>query len=275
MNFDMKIQKEQNTYNIGLALSGGGAKGFAHLGVLQALNEFGIYPDIISGTSAGAFAGVLYADGHKPSEIREFFKKKKFQEFAEFGIPSAGLFKSTKFYSFLEYYLKARDFSDLQLPFCAIATDIEEGRTQVFSEGNVIAAVVASCSVPIIFTPVEIDGHHYLDGGLLKNFPVSPIRDKCHIIIGVNVSPIRPLEYKNSLKYVIERSFHYMSASNIILDCELCDFLIESADLSEYSMFDLEHVDQIYGAGYTLAKSYIETHRQRLNKYLDEITINK
>ena len=240
-------------YGLGIALSGGGAKGFAHLGVLHALNERGLYPQVIAGTSAGAFAGVLYADGYSPEEIKKFFVKKAFNEFAEFTIPQEGFFKSTGFASFLKKHIRARTFEELKIPLRVVATDIEYGETKVFSSGPLIPAVLASCSVPIIFTPIEINQHFYVDGGLFKNFPVSVIRRECNKIIGVNVSPITKVEYKKSLKYIAERSFHYMSGSNTLLDRNLCDYLIESTDLSKYSMFDLDHVDEIYETGYNLA----------------------
>lgn len=257
--------KQQNIkFDLGIVLSGGGAKGFAHLGVLQALNEKGIFPEIISGTSAGAFAGVFYADGYQPKEIVSFFKQKKFQEFAEFGIPHGGFFKTTRFHSFLKSHIKARAFSELKIPLHVAATDIEEGVLKIFTEGDLISAVVASCTVPLVFAPVEIDGHYYVDGGLLKNFPVSTIRKECRMIVGVNVSPIRPLTYRQSLKYVAERSFHYMSSSNTFQDRKLCDYLIESPDLSNYSMFDLDNVDEIYTLGYNLASRYLEDEKHRL-----------
>lgn len=262
--------KENYKYNIGIALSGGGAKGFAHLGILQALNDNGIYPEVISGTSAGAFAGVLYADGHKPKDIISFFKEKKFQEFVEFGIPQAGFFKSTRFNYFLKTHLRSSSFADLNISLRVVATDIEDGVYKVFSQGDVISAVIASCSVPIIFSPVEIGGHYYVDGGLFKNFPVSIIRKECKVVFGVNVSPIRKSEYKKSMKYVAERSFHYMSSSNTIRDRKLCDFLIESPAFSEYSMFDLEHVDELYQAGYDLATEYIEKEKERISSLVDE-----
>lgn len=260
------MQKKEFKFDLGLALSGGGAKGFAHLGVLQALNENGLYPEIISGTSAGAFAGVFYADGHSPKDIASFFKQKKFQEFAEFGIPHGGFFKSTRLSSFLKSHLRAKNFEDLKVPLRVVATDIEEGTFKVFTEGDIISAVVASCSVPLVFAPVEINGHYYVDGGLLKNFPVSTIRKDCRMIFGVNVSPIRPLSYKQSLKYVAERSFHYMSSSNTFQDRKLCDYLVESPNLASYSMFDLENVDDIYNAGYILAMEYIQKEKERFDK---------
>lgn len=258
------MQQKDYRFNLGLALSGGGAKGFAHLGVLQALNEKGIYPQVISGTSAGALAGALYADGNEPKEIASFFKQKKFQEFAAFGVPNGGLFKSTKLHSFLKSHLKAKSFDELKIPLHVTATDIEQGTLKIFTEGDVVSAVVASCTVPLIFAPIEIESHYYVDGGLLKNFPVSTIRKECRKVIGVNVSPIRPLQYKQSLKYVAERSFHYMSSSNTFQDCKLCDYLIESPELSVYSMFDLDSVDEIYNAGYHLALKYIAQESDRI-----------
>ncbi|NDV93821.1 phospholipase [Dysgonomonas sp. 521] len=265
------METTKNQYKLGLALSGGGAKGFAHLGVLQALNERGLYPEVIAGTSAGAFAGVLYADGHTPEEILSFFKKKVFREFAEFAIPHGGFFKSDGFRSFLKKHLKARTFEELKIPLHAIATDIEHGESKVFSSGTLIPAVIASCSVPIIFRPVEINQHYYVDGGLFKNFPVSTIRRECIKIIGVNVSPITKADFRSSIKYIAERSFHYMSGSNTLLDRNLCDYLIESTSLSKYSMFDLEHVDEIYQAGYDLTISFFDERKDILKKDFPDI----
>lgn len=264
----MSPANNSHIYRLGLALSGGGAKGFAHLGILQALEENGLTPEIISGTSAGAFAGVFYADGYTPREIASFFKEMKFKEFAEFMIPKGGFFKTTGFESFLKKHLRARRFEDLKIPFRVVATDIERGKSHVFSSGTLIPTVIASCSIPIIFTPKEIEGNYYVDGGLFKNFPVSTIRKECNKIIGVNVSPITAMEYKPTLKYILERSFHYMSGSNTLLDRNLCDYLIESAGLSDYSMFDLEHVDEIFQKGYELANDYLKANKKLISNDL-------
>ncbi len=266
------MSSEKDIYKLGITLSGGGAKGFAHLGVLQALNDNGLFPEIISGTSAGAFAGVLYADGYPPKEILKFFKKKVFREFVEFTIPHGGFFKSDGFRSFLEEHLNADCFEDLKIPLCVVATDIEHGESHVFKSGSLIPAVIASCSVPIIFRPVEINGHYYVDGGLFKNFPVSTIRKECRKIIGVNVSPITKAEYKSSIKYIAERSFHYMSGSNTLLDRNLCDYLIESLSLSQYSMFDLDHVEEIYQAGYDLTIKFFEENGESIKKDFPEFS---
>lgn len=258
-------------YKLGVALSGGGAKGFAHLGVLQRMYEIGLKPEILSGTSAGAFAAALVADGRTPKEAIEIFEDLSFQEFVKIGIPQAGLFKTSKFHGFLKKYLKSVKIEDLEIPVRIMATDIEHGELKEFKTGNLADAVVASCSVPIVFSPMEIKGRHYVDGGLLKNFPVTNIRKECEKIIGVNVSPILRAEYKNSIKYVAERSFHYMSSSNTFMDKKACDYLIESSDLTSYSMFDLDHVMEIFNAGYKLASTYFEDNEDKLIKDFPEL----
>lgn len=248
-------------YPIGLALSGGGAKGFAHLGVLEALREYGIQPNIIAGTSAGALAGVLYADGYSPKEIVGLFHGKEFRDFAAFSIPQAGIFKSQKFHSFLKKHLKAKTFEELKIPMKVVATDIEHGEAVIFESGPIIPVIVASCTYPIVFTPIEINGIHYVDGGLFKNFPVSIIRQECDTIIGVNVSPLTIQRYKNSLLYIVERSFHYMSTANTMEDRLLCDILIESSRVSKFASFSLDHIDEIYEIGYKTAKRKLKENQ--------------
>lgn len=241
-------------YRLGLALSGGGAKGIAHLGILEAMEEQGLRPDVISGTSAGALAAALYADGNKPKDILALFNNKRFKEFGGFAIPRGGLFKMNRFRAFLEKNLKARTFEELKYPLHITTTDIALGKTVVFSSGDLISAVIASCAVPVVFTPIEIDGVFYVDGGIFKNLPVSVIRKECEYVIGVNVTPIVQQTYKNSIMYVAEQSFRFMTISNTLTDRRLCDILIESQDVSRYSMFQLDNLDQIYQIGYDKAR---------------------
>ncbi|MDH6353770.1 NTE family protein [Dysgonomonas sp. PH5-45] len=268
----MDKKEEIRKHKLGLALSGGGAKGFAHLGVMKALEERYIHPNIISGTSAGALAGVLYADGYSPMEIAELFKNKGFKEFAKFTIPQAGIFKSDGIYDFLKKHLRAKTFEGLNIPLRVVATDIERGTSVVFSEGPVIDAVVASCSFPIIFTPKEIKGRHYVDGGLFRNFPVSVIRQECEKVIGVNVTPLTHEKYRNSMIHIAERTYHYMSIGNTMGDRKLCDILIESTDVSKFAMFSLDHIDEIIKIGYDIA---IEALGQKIEGTKENASIAK
>lgn len=240
-------------YKIGLALSGGGAKGFAHLGVFKLLEESGLKPDIISGTSAGSLMGVLFADGYSADEIKNMFIGREFSEFAQLQIPKSGLFNYDRFQEFLKRHLRSKRIEDLPIPTVIVATDLDRGCSHEFRSGPIVEAVTASCCMPIVFSPVLINGVHYVDGGLFRNFPVSTIRDECEYVIGVNVSPLIPHRYKQTLLHIAERTYHYVFKANAIEDRELCDILIEAKEVGLYKTFDLENINLISEIGYEAA----------------------
>lgn len=262
----MTANMNQKTYKLGLALSGGGAKGFAHIGVFKLLEECGLMPDIIVGTSVGALMGTLFADGYSADEIKELFTGREFSEFARLQIPKSGLFDSQRFRSFLKRHLRAKSLEELQIPMVVMATDLDNGVSHGFREGPIVDAVTASCSIPIIFSPVVINGVHYVDGGLFHNFPVSVIREECERIVGVNVSPLVPQKYKQTLFHIAERSYHYMFRANTLEDREMCDVLIEAEEFGLYKTFDLENVELISNIGYEAAVRAFQVVIQE-NKY--------
>lgn len=245
--------KTDRPYKVGLALSGGGAKGFAHLGVFRLFEECGVNPDVISGVSAGAIAGALWADGYSSDEIKELFKGKDFSKFAQIQLPRAGFFDHKRLRSFLSKHLRTKRIEDLPIPLVVVATDIDQGVSHEFRSGLLVDAILASSSVPIIFSPVEIDGTHYVDGGVFRNFPVSNIREECDRVIGVNVTPLIRQEYKQTILYIAERAYHYMFRANTLEDRALCDLLIETTGINQFKMFDLDNVDQIADVGYEAA----------------------
>ena len=245
-------------YKLGLALSGGGAKGFAHIGVFKIMEECGLKPDIIAGTSVGALMGALYADGYSAVEIRELFSGREFSDFAQIQIPKSGLFDSKRFRYFLKRHLRTRNIEDLSIPLVVVATDLDHGVSHAFRSGPIVEAVTASCSIPIIFSPVLIGGVHYVDGGLFRNFPVSTIREECERIIGVNVSPLVSPKYKQTIYNIAERSYHYMFRANAVEDKEMCDVLVETEKALSYKTFDLENVDLICRIGYEAAAKAFE-----------------
>ncbi len=253
-------------YKWGLALSGGGARGFAHLGALQAMDERGIQPEIISGTSAGSLVGVFYADGYTPQEIFALFQDIKFRNIITTTLPQDGFFKTTGIYSILEKHLHAKRFEDLKIPLRVVASDIEEGKPCIFSTGDIIPAVIASCSVPIVFTPMEIDGHHYVDGGMFVNFPVSVIRKDCWRVVGIDVSPVITMKYDRSFKYIIERTMNYMVGANTVDEIKRCDYMIGSKDISQYSLFDFKYAQEIYRKGYDMTVKYLDDNNARIEK---------
>ena len=255
-------------YHLGYALSGGGAKGFAHLGALKVIEENNLKPDIIAGTSAGALAGVFYADGFAPDEIKELFDKKEFREFVSISVPKKGIFKSTGLTKFLKKNLRSKSVEELQIPLRVVASDWEKASTVVFARGkNLVEAVVASCSVPVVFNPQYIDERPFVDGGLLKNFPVSIIREECKFVLGVNVSMIVPTLEKPSIISTTERTFNIMANSNSLIDRKLCDILIEVPGLHKFGMFTLQNTDTIVENGYNAAAEIFK--KEKTKKIVD------
>ena len=259
----MNRLKEIKKYSLGLALSGGGARGFAHPGALKAIEDFGLRPEIICGTSSGAIAGVLYADGYAPEEIINFFVGKELREFVEIQVPVAGIFGTSGFRRFLKKRLRSKNFEELLIPVKIIASNLDEGKIAVFDKGPIIDALIASCSIPIVFNPVVINGINYVDGGLFKNFPVSTIRSMCNKVIGVNVSPLVPKKYNKTIMHIAERSYHYMSRTNTLLDRTLCDVLVEIKDLDYFKTFDLVKSEKIFKIGYNSSR---QAMLQSINK---------
>jgi len=253
----IKYMTTEKPYKIGIALSGGGIKGLCHAGVLKALEEFGIKPDILSGVSAGAVVAALYADGYSPDEIATLFEDISFRKMTQIQLPNGGIFSIKAFERFMGRTLRAKRFEELKVPTYIVATDFDNGRSVEFSQGVIIHPLVASCSVPVLFVPKKIKGVHYVDGGVLKNFPVSTIRQQCEYLIGINASPMVADAYKLSLMNVAQRTYHFMFKANILHDKELCDLLIEPVDMANYEMFDVEKGREIFELGYQSAKEML------------------
>ncbi len=253
----MRTISNKHTYKIGFALSGGGIKGLCHAGALKALEEYGIKPDIISGVSAGAIVGALYADGYTPDEIDDIFCNITFSQFAKIQFPKNGLFHMSLFQKFLQEKLRAKTFEELSMPLRIVTTDLDHGKTTVFEKGSLIEPIIASSSLPILFKPTVINGIHYVDGGVLKNFPVGTIYHDCQYVIGINASPFVAKEYNINLRGIIGRTYHFMSKANILQDKALCDILIEPENMASYETFDVEKSREIFRLGYESTKEIL------------------
>ncbi len=178
---------------IGLALGGGGARGGAHIGVLEELQMLGIQPDIIAGTSIGAAVGALLAAELPITEIQAFFEKFDVRTMLTraSGLPS--LTNNTKLFQLLEEFIGRPTFADLKRPLMVIATDLINKKEVVLVEGDVVSAVVASMSFPIILPPVEREGLTLIDGGLVNNTPFDVVRAHgAHFIIAVDLGEAAP-----------------------------------------------------------------------------------
>jgi NTE family protein len=195
LNLDkFTIMEIQINGKIGYALGGGLARGLFHIGVLNVLEEFKIFPKVIVGTSMGAIVGALYASGLSAREIKELaidLDWKQIIRLADITVPLNGLIRGNRISSLLKSVLKDIDFSNLKVKFACIATDLTTGAQVVLQEGSLIEAVRASCSLPAVFTPVKIEGRYLVDGGLVNVVPISVCREiGADFVIGVNVIPV-------------------------------------------------------------------------------------
>lgn len=236
-----------------LVLSGGGTRGIAHIGVLKAFDELGIKIDAISGVSAGAIAGVFYADGMKPDDIFDLFKDKDLFDLSALDIPSNGFFNLKNLKTNILSELKAKKIEDLQIDFTCAAVDLNNIKVVYFNSGEINDRVVASSSIPVLFKPQIIDGITYVDGGLLDNFPVSPVLNKAETIIAVNTNY---LVYKDNFEKktdIIQRVFHTSVNKSVIENKKKVDILIEPKELTKYNILDNSYVDEIFEIGYNSA----------------------
>lgn len=175
---------------VGLALSGGAARGIAHIGVLEVLAEEGIPVRAVAGTSAGAIVGALYAAGLPIAQIRKLALGTGWIDLFRVRMPRAGLIPGEGIGRFLERVLPAQTFADLRLPFVAVATDLVSGSRVDLAEGPLAPAVLASCSVPVLLEPVRIGGRLLVDGGVASQVPVRAVRERLGVspVVSVNVN---------------------------------------------------------------------------------------
>jgi NTE family protein len=236
---------------LGLVLSGGGARGIAHVGVVDALRSHGIEPDFIAGSSSGALVGALAAAGHSAETMLEFFQKASPFRLSAVAVRKAGILDTEKVVESFREYFPEDTFEALPVRLFLTATDIINARATIFESGPLIPAILASCSMPMVFTPTEIDGRWYVDGGVINNFPIEPLRGRCDVVVGHYASPLRSVKRKdiNGVLAVSERALevgmHFASKQKF----HECDVLLRCPELSQYGLFDTRHHREIFDAG--------------------------
>ncbi|MFZ2163272.1 MAG: patatin-like phospholipase family protein [Sideroxyarcus sp.] len=212
---------------IGLVLGGGGARGFAHVGVIKVLEAQGISPDIIVGTSVGSVVGALYAAGYTGYELQEISLPMQRASVTSWIMPNRGFMSGEPLEQFINRMVKLQPVEKLQRVFAAVATDLKTGKEVVFRTGDTGKAVRASCSVPGIFQPTEIEGKSYLDGGLVKPVPASVARSMgADIVIAVNISNLPENNQIKSTLDVLMQTFDIMSCSINRYELNQADVLI-------------------------------------------------
>ncbi|MBT8208992.1 MAG: patatin-like phospholipase family protein [Eudoraea sp.] len=238
--------------DLGLVLSGGGARGIAHIGALQVFREKGIEPDILAGTSSGALVAALYAFGMEPEEILDFVKETEIFSLRKYALNKPGFVDTEKFYDRFLSSFSEDDFSVLNTPILVTATNLLTGEPIVFSEGELIRPILASAAFPGVFAPVKIGNSYFVDGGVLNNFPVDLVTGRCEKIIGSYVNPFEKRDYKDfkhSLS-VLERAYQIRASRDSLAKFKNCTLVISPSGLKRFNIFNLKDLDTIYQLGY-------------------------
>jgi NTE family protein len=257
LNFSVLAQRPK----IGLVLSGGGAKGISHIGILQAIDSAGLKIDYLTGTSMGSVIGSLYAVGYSGNQIEKELKKLDWSillsnkqnyhdinidekdEYGQYSVEigldkfkpkiASGLIESEELWLKLnELFFPAyniKDFSKFDIPFKCIATDLSNGEAVVLSEGEIVSAIRASMAIPSVFTSIDLGPKKLVDGGIIRNFPVTDIKEMgADLVIGVNLFTGLPEISKiNSALDVLYQITQYRDAEDLVKEKSVCDLVIE------------------------------------------------
>lgn len=253
---------------LGMVLSGGGVRGMAHIGLLQALKENGIRPSVISGSSAGALVGALCAAGYSSEDMIHFFKTTPVFKFSFYTAKKPGLMDSERYRVFFEKYFPVDSFSALNIPVHIAATDLVNAQFKIFNKGKLIQPLLASAAVPPIFTPVLIDGVFYSDGGVMNNFPTEPLVGRVDKIIGSFVSPVKQVNLRRlgSAMKVLHRSTDLALYAASQSKFNQCDLLFEPKELARFGMFDTKQIDYIFEIGYENAMKNMSRFKSLVDK---------
>ena len=255
---------------LGICLSGGGALGFAHIGVLQALEDHGIFPTQIAGSSMGAIVGTLYAAGYTPAHILELIKEDKLYKITKLmtfspSFLKSGLSNHSMLRSLLLELIPHDTFDPLKRKMHICVANLNTSEWEIIETGDKLAAwVAASASIPGLFETININEGCYVDGGLLNNMPAQGIQQFCHTIIGVDVMPHQiPGDLKTpigNLTYSIRTMLHHNSKEGR----ELCQFLIEPEAIDEFHEFRFDAYQTIYQYGYDAAMKSLKNAPEML-----------
>ncbi len=231
---------------INLVLSGGAIKGVAHLPLLEYLEERSIPIAAISGSSAGAVVGVMYASGMKPKDILNFFVEHPLFRYSWIRPGKGGIFNTLKYTSHFEGYIKPT-FEELKIPVHICSTNLSKAKPVYFSEGEIMNKMVASCAVPGIYSSVEIDNDIYADGGVMDNYPIAPFEETTLPIVGSFVRLPKKLERKelSTTRKIVKRSVFLQRYALEIPKFEKTHLSILH-DLNHFSAFKQKDTQPIY-----------------------------
>lgn len=260
----MKSEK-QKKYKIGLAFGGGGARGFAHLGVLKAFEENGIVFDEVAGTSVGSIVASLYAFGLSSDEMMEAARKIKTNDIRNsklFFVPS----KTEGIEKLVKSLIGDAHFEDMKKPLTIVAVDLKTTQEVHITQGSVVKAVAGSCAVPGVFNPVDFGEYRLVDGGLQNTIPADVLRQNgCKYVISIDVNPTRAYGTNSTkLMDILFASIRIMMKTNAVKGKLYSDIVIET-DTSKFKSTSVEGGEEMYKVGYESAMKLMPKIKELLN----------
>ena len=253
-----RVQAPPRPPRVGIALGGGGARGFAHVGVLRVLEQEKIPVDLVVGTSVGSLIGALYADSGRVLDLEMLafqVNKDDLFDYRALALLSGGLVKGDRLERFVTEHVKARAIEQLRIPFAAVAVELRTGRTMVFESGSVARAVHAAAAIHGVFVPVEIDGLTFVDGGVAAPVPAAIARQKgADVVIAVAIPAAVPKNTPRTPVGMVMHAVNIMAAEIGRLHANEADVVIEP-QVGDVGYDDFSQIRRLIEAGEMAARS--------------------
>lgn len=258
---------------LGLALGSGGSRGAAHIGLLKALEEEGIKPYCIAGSSIGSVVGGAYASGMSVEEMQTLVCELKKWDLVSpnFSFTEKAIFDTKKIHNLLKKYLRKEKIEDFDIKFACVATDVLSGKEYVFTDGDAALAIEASSAIPAIFKPVKLGEKLLVDGGCVCRVPVREVKELgADVVIAMDVlkNTSEPVKKVSGLLNMVLRVFDIMDAQNSAhqarLNEKLCDLLLEP-EIKGLSQHKVKDLPRAFGEGYALAKKNMQKIKELIS----------
>lgn len=253
---------------IGLVLSGGGARGWAHIGLLKAMEEHGIEADIVAGVSSGSIVGAFYTAGIPVSEMLDVIKTTDMLKIMRSGFftwPRNGAISTLRYLEDqLKVHLPGDSFESLKKPFHVAIANLNTGRLEIVNKGELFKVILASCAIPVVFSPVKIGPYLYADGGLLDNLPIAPLEGRGIRIIASNVVSPGINKHVSGMLSLSTRSFELIASKGVPEKLNRCHAVVEYEGLEKYHVFKFSAAERIVELGYQEASRQMERIKRQL-----------
>lgn len=256
------VSKPKVPPRVGLALGGGAARGFAHVGVIQVLEEAGIRPSLVSGTSAGSLVAAIYASGKNGTQLQKIAESMDESSIADWTLPlfSRGMLRGDALARYVNTQVGSKPIEEMQIPLGVVATDLNSGVEMLFQRGDTGTAVRASSAVPAVFQPVKINGHEYVDGGLASPVPVRAARKMgAEVVIAVDISSAPEGNAANGSLEILLQTFAIMGKS------------INTFELKDADVVVRPSLVGVSSADFSARKRSIEAGRQAMQLMLPKL----